>query len=77
MKRLLDYLSSPEGFYFSFILGLLIVYCVAKTVESGIKYSNYQNTLSKVIDCRKIASDKSTIRLDGICGEIPKWKDYQ
>lgn len=77
MKKILDYLSSPEGFYLTFILGLFVVYCATKSIEVGIKYSNYQNTLDKVLDCRKLGSDKSVPRLDGICGPIPQWKDYQ
>ena len=74
--KLFDFLSTEPGVISSFILIAALTISIGTGGTMVMKYLNYQNTLDKVMDCRKVASSTSVVRLDDICGKIPQWKDY-
>ena len=77
MKRFLDFASTAGGFYLVLIFGLFIICSIFTGGNITFKYLNYQNTLDKVMDCRKTVGTTASAHVEYVCGDIPKWKDYQ
>ena len=77
MKRFLDFASTAGGFYLVLIFGLFIICSILTGGNVTFKYLNYQNTLDKVMDCRKTVGTNVSARVEHVCGEIPKWENFR
>ena len=75
--KLFDFLSTEPGIISTFIIIAALFLSIGTGGTMVMKYLNYQNTVDKVLDCRKIAASTSVVRLDDVCGEIPKWENFR
>ena len=75
--KLFDFLSTEPGVISTFIIIAALSLSIGTGGTMVMKYLNYQNTLDKVMDCRKTVGNTAPGRVEYVCGKIPQWKDYQ
>lgn len=75
--KLFDFLSTEPGVISSFILIAALILSIGTGGTVVMKYLNYQNTLDKVLDCRKAVGTNVSARVEHVCGEIPKWENFR
>ena len=75
--KIFDFLSTEAGIISSFIL----IFALSLSIGTGgtmvVKYLNYQNTLDKVMDCRKTVGTNVSARVEYVCGKIPQWENFR
>ena len=75
--KLFDFLSSEAGIISTFIIIAALSISIGTGGTMIMKYLNYQNTLDKVMDCRKTVGTNVSARVEHVCGEIPKWENFR
>ena len=75
--KLFDFLSSEAGIISSFILIVALSLSIGTGGTLVMKYLNYQNTLDKVMDCRKTVGTNVSARVEHVCGKIPQWENFR
>ena len=75
--KLFDFLSSEAGIISSFILIVALSLSIGTGGTMVMKYLNYQNTLDKVMDCRKTVGTNVSARVEHVCGKIPQWENFR
>ena len=75
--KLFDFLSTEPGVISSFILIAALILSIGTGGTIVMKYLNYQNTLDKVMDCRKTVGTNVSARVEHVCGKIPQWENFR
>ena len=75
--KLFDFLSTEPGVISSFILIAALILSIGTGGTIVMKYLNYQNTLDKVMDCRKTVGTNVSVRVEHVCGKIPQWENFR
>lgn len=75
--KLFDFLSTEAGIISSFIIIAALSISIGTGGVMVMKYLNYQNTLDKVMDCRKTVGTNVSARVEHVCGKIPQWENFR
>lgn len=75
--KLFNFLSTEAGVISSFILIAALTLSIGTGGTIVMKYLNYQNTLDKVMDCRKAVGETAPGRVEYVCGKIPQWENFR